>query len=519
LALHSYLIPFLTSLVLSVILTRWVRNYANKCGRVDVPKSRRHVHTTPVPRLGGISLFLAFAAPVAISLVRPKLMGSPSGVSIQTTLAILAPALIVFCLGLYDDLHQLGPNWKFGIQALAAALLYANGVGIHRVGFVSHGQPLPMWIGFPLTILWVLLITNAFNLIDGLDGLAAGSATFSTIIIFAISLLRDGPLVSFLSIALTGALLGFLRYNLYPATIFLGDSGSLLIGFILSALALAGSQKSTTIVAVAIPVVSFGLPILDVALSVVRRLLRGDPVFRGDDDHIHHKLLKRGLSHRNAVLVLYTVTAGFGLLSLALLHGDSMIALVLSVIGLGVWLGVQQLHYAEFAELHAIVQRTGQSRRVIVNNVAIRRAMESLKACGELDQLCQILKETLEPLGFDGFLLKSMHIDGIPLWLLAPFQPTSDDRLRYGWGRLGSSEPGWEIRVELLTGSGVRWGQFSVFRECFEEPLLFDIHLLNGNFRTILVDAIHRAVTRKQLAVRELETKETRLVAQAASGN
>ena len=515
-AVHSYLISFLTSLILSFILTRKIRNYAIQRGWLDAPKRGRHVHTNPVPRLGGVAIFLAFTGAIGISLVMSRLMGSPSGFSIRMVLAILVPGLVVFLMGLYDDLHPLGPYWKFGVQGLATVLLYMNGVGVHRLGFVSHGQALGIAIGLPLTILWVLLITNSFNLIDGLDGLAAGSAMFSTIIIFAISLLRQNTLVSLLTIALAGAILGFLRYNFNPASIFLGDSGSLYIGFMLSALALAGSQKATTMVAVAIPVVSFGLPILDVALSVVRRLLSDKPLFGGDDDHIHHKLLKRGLSHRDAVLVLYAVTAGFGLLSLVLLHGDAMIALVLSVIGLGVWLGVQQLQYAEFAELHAILLRIGQHRRVIVNNLKIRRATESLKACGEFDHLCQTLQDTLQPLGFDGFLLRSPHIDEIPQWSFAPFQRTSDGGLQYDWEGSGVSDPEWELRFELLTSSGNRWGQFSVFRRCFEEPLLVDINLLNGEFRRTLTAAIHRAVTRAQFAVRELEAKEIQLIAKAA---
>ena len=518
-ALHIYLIPFLISLILSLILTRWVRDRAVRCGRIDVPRSGRHLHANPVPRLGGIAIFLAFLGSTLISLIVPRLVGDPSAASIRTTLAILAPALIVFCLGFYDDLHELGANWKFGIQALAAVLLYANGVGVHRLGFVSHGDPLSMSIGLPLTVFWVLLITNAFNLIDGLDGLAAGSATFSTIIIFAVSLLRDGTLVSFLSIVLAGAMLGFLRYNLYPATIFLGDSGSLFVGFMLSALALAGSQKATTMVAVAIPVVSFGLPLLDVALSIIRRFLRDKPLFSADDDHIHHRLLKLGLSHRNAVLILYAVTAGFGLLSLVLLHGDSVIALVLSVIGLGVWLGVQQLHYAEFSELRSFVERSGHRRRVIVNNLAIRRATESLRACGDLANLGGTLAETLEPLGFDGFLLSSPHIDRIPLRSLAPFQSSGDGRLRYDWGGFGFSGPEWEIKIELLTSSGHRWGKFSVYRKCFEDPLLVDIHLLNGEFRRVLSEAIRRAVDHARLTTRERESPEAHLIGRAVSAD
>jgi UDP-GlcNAc:undecaprenyl-phosphate/decaprenyl-phosphate GlcNAc-1-phosphate transferase len=518
-ALHSYLISFLTSLVLSFILTRKIRNYAIQCGWLDAPNRGRHVHTNPVPRLGGVAIFLAVPAAIGISLVMPRLMGNPSVFSLRMVLAILVPGLLVFLVGLYDDLQPLGPYWKFSVQGSATVLLYMNGVGVHRLGFISNGQVLGIAIGLPLTILWVLLITNSFNLIDGLDGLAAGSAMFSTIIIFAISLLRQNILVSFLTIALAGAVLGFLRYNFNPASIFLGDSGSLFIGFMLSALALAGSQKATTMVAVAIPVVSFGLPIVDVTLSVIRRLLRGKPLFSGDDDHIHHKLLKRGLSHRHAVLILYAVTAGFGLLSLVLLHGDAMIALVLSVIGLGVWLGVQQLQYAEFAELHALFQRTGQRRRIIVNNLQIRRATELLSVCAEFERMCQTLKDALEPLGFDGFLISGPYLDELSQSSFAPFRRISDGRLRYDWGGYRSAKPEWELSFDLLTGSGYKWGQFSVFRECFEEPLLVDINLLSGEFRRTLTDAAHRAVAHAQSTVRERRAKDAHLIAKAASAD
>src|SRR6202035_1793684 len=160
---------------------------------------------------------------------------------------------------------------------------------------------------------WVIGLTNAFNLIDGLDGLSAGSALFSTFVVFVVAISSGTSSMSLLTIALAGAILGFLRFNFNPATIFLGDCGSLFIGFMLSALALAGSQKAPTMVAVAIPVVSLGLPILDVAIAIVRRCLGGKPLFRGDSYHIHHKLLRRGLSQRVAVLILYAVTAGFGL--------------------------------------------------------------------------------------------------------------------------------------------------------------------------------------------------------------
>lgn len=199
------------------------------------------------------------------------------------------------------------------------------------------------------TILWILPVTNAFNLVDGLDGLAAGSALFSILTLTATSMLHGRVLISLLALALAGSILGFLRFNFNPATIFLGDCGSLFIGFLLSVLAIAGSEKGSTAVAVAIPIVSFGLPILETGISVVRRLLSGQPIFKADRQHIHHKLLERGLSHRQVVVVLYGVSALFALLSVFMLYPNgAMQGLLLLIVGVVIWLGVQHLNYPEF---------------------------------------------------------------------------------------------------------------------------------------------------------------------------
>jgi hypothetical protein len=378
-------------------------------------------------------------------------------------------------------------------------------------------HPLHVFVGLPLTVLWVVLITNAFNLIDGLDGLAAGSALFSTIVIFVVSLVRHNAVVSLLTIILAGSILGFLRFNFNPATIFLGDSGSFFIGFMLAALGLTSSDKATTMVAVAIPVVSLGLPILDTAISVVRRFLSRKPLFTGDDDHIHHKLLKRGYSHRDAVLVLYAVTAAFGLLSLALLHGDSMIALVLAVVGLGVWIGLQHLQYAEFSELYAFLQSGLYRRQIMANNVRIRRAKESLNACADLDQLCRVLRDALEPLGFDGFALRSDHLDGLPQSTLDPLEHACDGGLEYAWTNPSGSDHAWEFRFELQTLSGEKWGQFSVVRDSLEEPILLDINLLNNGFRQALSDAIPRALVGTLLRMQDLRAKHTHFVSDSVT--
>src|SRR5258708_2109558 len=243
------LLVFLGSLILSTVATWCVRNIANARGWTHEPKSDRHIHTIPVARLGGIAIYVSFMSVVIAAMVIPRLMGRGSPLNANAMVGLLGPALIVFLLGLFDDVHSLNPRWKFAVQTVAAIWLYVGGYGIHNLGLIHGGRALEWVYCLPLTIFWVLLITNAFNLIDGLDGLAAGSAFFSTMVMFVISLLRGNAIVSIMTIVLAGAILGFLRFNSHPATIFLGDSGSLFVGFMLSALALAGSQKATTIVA------------------------------------------------------------------------------------------------------------------------------------------------------------------------------------------------------------------------------------------------------------------------------
>ena len=283
-------------------------------------------------------------------------------------------------------------------------MLFMGGLRILNIPVLFGEHQLPWFVGLPFTILWVLAITNAFNLIDGLDGLAAGSALFSTLVAFVVTLMNGYSLVTVMTIALAGAILGFLRYNFNPATIFLGDSGSLFIGFVLSALALAGAQKSPTIVAVAIPVVSFGLPILETSLSILRRLISGRPVFTADREHIHHKLLQHGLTHRQVVIVLYGVSAVFALLSLFLLWPTgSSLGLVLAVLGIGIWIGVQRLGYLELGELGRVAQRTFEQRQIFINNLAIRRATEELKVARDYEQIRRVLEAAFSSNDFDGF--------------------------------------------------------------------------------------------------------------------
>jgi UDP-GlcNAc:undecaprenyl-phosphate/decaprenyl-phosphate GlcNAc-1-phosphate transferase len=493
-----FLGTFVASLIISFALTREVRDFANARAWVSSPASDRHMHNAPLPRLGGVAIFASF---VACCLAALFLAGHFSALGITPSLrpfiAILLPASLVFALGVYDDLRPLGPYVKFFVQAIAAAMLYATGLRVVTVPVLFGSHHFSWLVGLPLTVLWVLAITNAFNLIDGLDGLAAGSALFSTMVVFVVSLVTQSALVSLMALALSGAVLGFLRFNFSPATVFLGDCGSLFIGFILSALALQGATKAPTIIAVAIPVVSFGLPILETTLSILRRFISGRPVFTGDREHIHHKLLQQGLSHRQVVIVLYGVSAIFALFSLFLLWPASrMLGLVLAVLGIGVWIGVQRLGYLEFGEIRRVAQKT-LGRQHLINNLAILRATEELKMSQDYSQICRILLAALDGNEFD-----AMELHPQPSLASPPsargLQLISRESPHLRWVKPGSyfesgQTSAWSLNLELVTSRHRPCGSMTVYRLYGTRDLQVDLNLLTSVFPVALADALDRS--------------------------
>ena len=497
-----YLSIFALALTLSFALTRYVRNFATNRGWVSPPLSERHLHSAPLPRLGGVAIFAAFLLSLGTALAIAAYYPSVRfGFSVKILTTLLVPACLVFLLGLYDDVRGLGPYVKFSVQGVAATILWLGGFRILDLPVLFGSRQFPWFIGLALTIVWVLGITNAFNLIDGLDGLAAGSAMFSTLVVFVVALLSQSSLVALMTVALTGAILGFLRFNFNPATIFLGDSGSLFIGFLLSALALEGAQKAPTVIAVAIPVVSFGLPILETSLSVLRRLIGGRPVFTADREHIHHKLLQLGLSHREVVIVLYAVSALFGLLSLFLLWPTgSSLGLVLAVLGTGIWLGVQHLGYPEFGEIRRVAQRTLEQRQIVINNLAIRRATAELRAARNYDQICRILTAAFSSNDFDAFDLNvKLQPSEYPVLQSLQLVPVSHGEIHFRWNRPGThvlpgSSGSWSVTLNLVTTSNRRRGSLSVQRLYHEEALHLDVNLLICEFPVVLADALDRVI-------------------------
>jgi len=492
------LIVFVVSLALSFVLTRTVRDTANARGWVAAPTNERHLHRGPLPRLGGVAIFASFT----LSLIVGALLLSHSRGGIfpwKMLFTILVPGALVFLLGVYDDLYSLGPYWKFAVQAIAGAMLFGGGLRILDIPVVFGSHHLPWYLGLPTTILWVLAITNAFNLIDGMDGLAAGSALFSTLVAFVVALLSGYGLVTVLAIALAGAILGFLRFNFNPATIFLGDSGSLFIGFTLSALALAGAQKAPTIVAIAIPIVSFGLPILETSLSILRRLIAGRPVFTADSEHIHHKLLQRGLSHKEVVIVLYGVSAVFAMLSLFLLWPTgSSLGLVLAVLGVGIWIGVQRLGYLEFGEIARVAQRTLEQPQIFVNNLAVRRATEELKVARDYEQICKIMEAAFASNDFDAFDLRVKLIPGELEPDGEPAQPQRTE-LHRRWSRATAPRSFenlavWSMCLDLVTTAHRRRGSLTLQRLYSQRDLQLDMNLLTSEFPVAVADALDRAM-------------------------
>jgi len=498
-----YLGIFAASLLLSFIFTRYVRNIATARGWLVAPATERHLHSTPLPRLGGVAVFLSFLVVFGLTLLfaqlNPKL-GLTIGA--KSLLTILMPGFLVFLLGVYDDIRGVGPYFKFTVQAIAGALVFAGGLRILDLPVAFGNHHFPWFVGLPLTILWVIAITNAFNLIDGLDGLAAGSALFSTLVVFVVALLDGSTLVPLMTLALAGSILGFLRFNFNPATIFLGDCGSQFIGFMLSALALQGAQKAPTIIAVAIPVVSFGLPILETSLSVLRRLISGRPVFTADREHIHHKLLQQGLSHRQVVIVLYAVSALFALLSLFLLWPTgSTLGLVLAVLGTGIWVGVQHLGYLEFGELRRVAQRTIEQRQIFINNLAIRRAAEELKVSRDCDQICRILLAAFGTNDFDAFDLNLNVFPGEApeVESLQVLADRSAGLYHLCWRKPGTrftrdSAGAWNLNLDLVTASHRRRGSLTLYRLYSTRDLQLDVNLLTSLFPSALADALDRTL-------------------------
>jgi UDP-GlcNAc:undecaprenyl-phosphate GlcNAc-1-phosphate transferase len=332
----TYFVAFLLSATCSFLLTPLVRNLGIRLGTTDDGSEARKVHDRPIPRVGGVAIAVAFFLPVVGLFFWDNLVSERYLADAPRVAGLVLGAVGMVTLGLVDDVHGLRARTKLVVQGLFAVAAWFLGYQIVHIGN-PFGDPISLgWMAFPVTLLWIVGIVNAINLIDGLDGLASGIALFAVIILFMLGVLNRNVIVGLTAIALAGALVGFLRYNFNPASIFMGDSGSLFIGYVLAVTAISGSAKSSTVLSLPIPLLALGLPVMDTTLAVLRRFLSGKSPFAADRDHVHHRLLDRGMSHRQAVLVLYGGCAFLGFGALMLVYANSLLsAVILTVMALG----------------------------------------------------------------------------------------------------------------------------------------------------------------------------------------
>lgn len=322
-----YLLIFLCSLVLAAVSTFGLTKL--KVASVKEALDPRRVHTRPTPHSGGIAIFLAVL--VALFIFVPLRLAYFRG--------LIAGALVIFFLGLLDDIWELPPWGKLIGQCLAAGLAMALGVKIGSL-VPGFGQPVAAWfLTYPVTFLWLIGMVNAFNLIDGIDGLAAGVAAIGALTLAWVAVLTGNLLLALIDLSLAGAALGFLVFNFPPARIFMGDSGAMFLGYMLAALAVLGGAKRVTLTALMVPIVALGVPIIETIFTIWRRYRRGAPIFQADRDHLHHRLLALGWSNRRVVLIVYLMTAVLGVAAILMAQLRALPAgLVLLALFLIFWL-------------------------------------------------------------------------------------------------------------------------------------------------------------------------------------
>ena len=295
---NSILISFIIAFVITFATTPFVKKLAFKVGAVDVPKDNRRMHKKPTARLGGLAIFFGFiASALVFSTIDRQLAG------------MLLGCIIIVVLGIFDDIYALSAKLKLLVQILAALCPILAGVRIDFVrvpAFISETCYIGLgWLAIPVTLVWIIGITNATNLLDGLDGLACGVSSISALTLLCIALIVGEPEIAFITSALAGACFGFLPYNFNPAKLFMGDTGALFLGFVLATTSVQGLFKGYAVISIAAPLLILGLPIFDTASAILRRMKNHQPIMSPDRGHLHHRLVDAGFSQKQAVTIIY----------------------------------------------------------------------------------------------------------------------------------------------------------------------------------------------------------------------
>jgi UDP-GlcNAc:undecaprenyl-phosphate GlcNAc-1-phosphate transferase len=509
--LKTYFALFLIATIASLIITPLIRRLCQRLKLLDIPTDGRRLHRTAIPRLGGLALYLSCLTALSLLPFVDNLLTQTLRNLDSEFLTIFIPATLVLMLGAYDDLRGTNAIFKFTGLAIIATLFYALGGRIDALSIPLFGSvELPPLLSFFLTVIWLVGITNAFNLIDGLDGLASGAALFSSLVMLGVSVSQERPLMIIVSLVLCGSVAGFLRYNFNPASIFLGDSGALFIGFLLAAMSVLGTQKATTAVAIFVPILAFGFPVVDTAMTMGRRLVSRKPVFQGDNEHIHHMLLARGWSQRRVALVLYGVCAVFGLLALIFpASGPKLTGFMMFVISVAVIIAVGHLRYHEVDEIRAGVKRNLADRRLrVANNIRVRRAALALSKASDLHEMFEAVRHMLD-FGEFSFANAQVGQAGRAEITERAFQESlyrhpkqglefRNGRVLWSWSKQDDeSDPtrtDWSFRLPLVK-DGVEWGWLNFYHSMDGETLLVDTNYLSDLFRKEFTEAAARIFT------------------------
>ena len=390
---------FLTfGFLIAMIATPWVIRLAQTGIGMDLPDGTRKKQVNPVPRLGGIPLMLALALGIVVIL----LLQPPRA---SEWFPILIGTVMMYGLGLWDDIHSLGAKKKLVGQIAIASLVTSLGLGIEKFSFGSYGTvELGPWSG-PVTVFWLIAIPNIVNLIDGFDGLASGLGLFMSVTLGLVGFFSGHLGLAWFAFTMAGALLGFLVFNFPPAKIYLGDGGAYLIGFTIAVLSVSSSHKGSVAAVLLVTVVGLGLPILDTSFALGRRALRGFPLFQADDEHLHHRLEKLGISKRRILVGLYGICVVLSLIGLAIFWNQSHtvpIAIgvgVMFLIALGVVRHFLRIH--SWRDAHHQMMRV-LSRRQVVQYTLLQAKVLTLEVdrCESAREFWRILDQTVRRVGF-----------------------------------------------------------------------------------------------------------------------
>ena len=386
------IIALAASFALALALTPLAGHLARRVGALDHPLTARKSHGRAVPRIGGLAIAAAFLGGIALA----ALAGGPA-LHGQRIAVISLAGLLVVAAGAVDDVRGMSPRVKLAAQVAAAALVWAGGLRIEAVAN-PLGAPLPLGdLSLPFTLLFLIGAMNAMNLIDGLDGLAGGIAAVAAAAAVAVALRRGDPVLAVSGAAVAGACLGFLRHNLRPASIFMGDSGSLFLGLVLSASSIPGAGEAARGTDLLAPVVALGVPVVDTAMALVRRAARGSPIFWGDREHVHHRLVSLGLAPRRAMAVLVAagaVHAGFAVAIAG--SSGARAALLLAGIALLDLAGLRALGYLR----PGLVERlSAERRRYAALRSAVRAAASRLEDASTMEEVQAVLDGAAPAIG------------------------------------------------------------------------------------------------------------------------